>query len=177
MNRALRLFLVVSCLVSHLCAVQSALAAPLLLTPKEGNEGNVKEFFSSNRDKRFLVRIHIWGDVPAPGVYYLPDNTTLLDALGYAGGATGVLSKTEIALSRMIERKEKGGSPQQQTVKLGGDELVDRPDYRDMVLRNGDVVHLDSPAKVDSFFRALTVTSTILGIVTAVLTIYLVTKK
>jgi hypothetical protein len=159
---------------SQIGVTRSAFAAPGLMTPKEQGEGNVREYFSSNREKRFLIRIHIWGDVGLPGVYYLPDNTTLLDALGYAGGGTGVLKKTEIALSRLIDKGAKG---KDQTVHIDGDELVERVDYRDMVLRNGDVIHLDSPPKVDNFVRTLSIVSTGLGIITAVIGVYLVTKR
>jgi hypothetical protein len=170
--------LVYSLIACHLAAIDYAAAAtPTLLTPRESGEGNVREFFSSNREKRFLIRVHVWGDVGLSGVYYVPDNTTLLDALGYAGGATGVLSKSEIALSRMVDRKDGKGASPPQTVRIEGSELVERVDYRDMVLRNGDVIHLDSPQKTDNFMRTLSIISTGLGILTAVLGIYLVTKK
>jgi hypothetical protein len=169
--------LVLALIVCHLAGVQYALGSPILLTPKEQGEGNVREFFSSNREKRFLIRIHVWGDVGLAGVYYVPDNTTLLDALGYAGGATGVLRKTDISLSRVFDRKESKSAGNEQTVKLDGGELVERLDYRDMVLRNGDVIHLDSPPKADNFLRTIGIISTGLSILTAVLGIYLVTKR
>ncbi len=167
-------------IVSHTGALRYAHGAPVLITPKEQGEGNVREFFSSNREKRFLIRVHIWGDVSAPGVYYLPDNATLLDALGYSGGSTGVLSKTEISLSRIYDTRESKDAKiaaNQKTVRIDGEELVEQVSYRDMVLRNGDVIHLDSPPKVDTFMRTLSIFSTFLGIITATISVYLVTKK
>jgi hypothetical protein len=168
--------LVLTLIASHLGALEYVHGAPVLLNPKEQGEGNVREFFSSNRDKRFLIRIHLWGDVGLAGVYYLPDNTTLLDALGYAGGGTGVLAKTEISLSRVVESKQDKAVRTEQTVKIGGDELIEKVDYRDMVLRNGDVIHLDSPPKTDHFMRALGIISTLLGITSTIIGVYLVTK-
>ncbi len=164
-------------IVSHLSAIDYAYAAPVLITPKEQGEGNVREFFSSNREKRFLIRVHVWGDVGLAGVYYIPDNTTLLDVLGYAGGATGVLQNTQISLSRVFETRDPKTKPTEQLVQLEGGELVRRVDYRDMTLRNGDVIHLDSPPKADTFMRTLSIVSTFLGILTAGIGIYLVTKK
>lgn len=175
-NWCLRL-LIPLLVLSQVGVVRTAGGAPVLITPKEQGEGNVREYFSSNREKRFLIRIHIWGDVGSAGVYYIPDNTTLLDAVGYAGGASGVLKDTEITVSRVFESKEGKSKASEQVVRLEGDELVQRLDYRDMVLRNGDVIHLDSPPKVDNFMRTLSVVSTVLGILTASIGIYLATKK
>lgn len=179
MNTSLwfRRTLVLSLIVCHLAAVEAARAAPVLMTPREQGEGNVREYFSSNREKRFLIRIHLWGDVGLAGVYYIPDNTTLLDAIGYAGGTTGVLSKSLIALNRVFERKDVKVAANQQTVRLDGTELMERVDYRDMVLRNGDVIHIDSPPKADNFMRTLGIVSTGLSIITAVIGVYLVTKR
>jgi len=164
-------------IVSHVGGLTYARAAAVLITPKESGEGNVREFFSSNRDKRFLIRVHVWGDVGLAGVYYIPDNTTLLDVLGYAGGATGVLKNTQISVSRIFESRDPKTKPTESLVQLEGEELVRRTDYRDMVLRNGDVIHLDSPPKSDNFIRTLSIVSTVLGILTAGIGIYLVTKK
>src|SRR5580704_1805588 len=61
--------------------------------------GSVREFYSSNHENRMLIRVQFWGDIGLAGIHYIPDNTTVLDLVGYAGGPGGVLEKSTITVN------------------------------------------------------------------------------
>ncbi len=132
-----------------------------------------REYYSSNKDNRFLIKVHLWGDIPLSGIHNVPDNTTLLDLIGYAGGPTGYLAESTITVTRVA--KEKDSYPQ--SVKVEGKELVSNNTYRNMPLKAGDVIYMEAPPKSDTLIRNLTIIGAVLGIITASAAVYLVAKK
>ncbi len=165
-------------LVFSLCLTHIALAA------EEGASdsfslGNfrtsVREFYSSNRENRFLIKVHVWGDSPQTGIYYIPDNSTMMDIVGLTGGPMGIFEKTVITVTPTVATANKKDRPS--LVKIEGREILDNAELRTLPLHNGDVIHFDSPAKTDHLLRTLTIVSSFLGVITAGMSIYLVTKK
>lgn len=136
---------------------------------------SVREFYSSNRENRFLIKIHVWGDSPQTGIYYIPDNSTMMDIVGLTGGPMGIFERTVITVTPTQAAPSKKERPS--IVKIEGREILDNAEFRTLPLHNGDVVHFDSPAKTDNLLRTLGIVSSILGVITAGASIYLITKK
>jgi hypothetical protein len=142
-----------------------------LLNPERGN---VKEFYSSNRDNRLLVRIHMLGDTSS-GIYYVPDNSTLLDVFGYAGGQQGVFADTKMLIYRVTNNKNK--RPEETETKVTGRDLLTEAALRNYRVQNGDVIFVDSPPKSDTLLRTLTIVSSILGIISGSAAIYFIATR
>ncbi len=138
--------------------------------------GNVREYYSSNWQNRFRIRIQLWGDVPLSGTHYVEDKATLLELLGYAGGTTGVLSKTDISVVRLTQNSAEKINIRPDTIRIRGTDLMSGK-FRDFQLAQGDMIYVDSTPKTDTFLRVLTVTSSILGIVASSIALYFVFNR
>lgn len=138
-----------------------------------------REFFSTNKENRFLIKVHVWGDTGLAGIHHIPDNSTLLDVMGFAGGPTGYLDETTITLTRTVKEKDKDKNKEterDETFRMGGKELLANASYRNMPLANGDVIYLEAPPKVDQLTRNLTIVSTIFSILATAGAVYLIAK-
>src|SRR4051794_33092115 len=62
------------------------------------------EFFNTNLDQRLTIQIQVVGGVLAPGVYHIPDTSTLIDALSLAGG-----TNPNSDMSKVHVRRTEGG--------------------------------------------------------------------
>lgn len=134
---------------------------------------NVREFFSFNKDNRFVIRVHVWGDVPGSGIYYIPDNAKLLDVMGYAGGPMGVLKDSDVTIYRTAARDDKES---RDPIEVSGSELLS-DSYRDMPLRDGDVIHWTVPPKVDHTMRTLTIISLVVGFISTTALVYMAVRN
>ncbi len=137
--------------------------------------GNVREFYSSNPENRLSVRVHVWGDVGGTGIYYVPDNTTILDLMGYAGGPAGVLPKADINLTRINAGPDRPTRPYQ-TIRFNAEELI-REDFRNLRVASGDVVYVEGVPKTDNLLRTLSIIGAVTGIISTSLTLYLILRK
>jgi hypothetical protein len=156
----------------------------LLDTPGGGPDNYIahdREYFSTNRENRFLIKVHVWGDVWLSGIHNVPDNSTLLDVLGFAGGPTGYLADSNITVTRAgmdkAKPKERERDPYPQTVKFEAKELVTNSSYRNMPLKDGDVIYLEAPPKVDTLSRNLTIVATVFSILATAGAVYLIAKQ
>ena len=136
--------------------------------------GTAREYYTSNKDNRFLIKVQVWGDSPLPGIHYIPDNTTLLELLGYAGGVGGSdYASSKITLAHTSLTANDGPSE----MRVSGDDLFKKPDVRNTRLKNGDVIHIEAGGKSDTFMKTVGVISAILSVVAAAAALYLVAKK
>lgn len=93
-----------------------------------------QEDFSFQRDSRLLIEIHVWGEVNKPGLYRIPDGSTVLDAISAAGGPTQYAALSRVRLSRPADIK-----PRAQRIDL--DRYIDGRDTTGLpVLRPGDMI-------------------------------------
>ena len=46
------------------------------------------EYFNTNLDQRLSIEIQVVGGVGSPGIYHIPDTSTIVDALSLAGGTS-----------------------------------------------------------------------------------------
>ncbi len=54
---------------------------------------------SFQRDSRLLIEVHVWGEVNRPGLYRVPDGSTVLDAISMAGGPTQFANLSKVRLT------------------------------------------------------------------------------
>jgi len=59
------------------------------------------EYFNSNKDQRFTIRVNFVGGVQNPGIYHLPDTTNLVEALSLAGGTINDADLSKVYVKRM----------------------------------------------------------------------------
>jgi hypothetical protein len=137
--------------------------------------GNVREFFSWNKDNRFVIRIHVWGDISLSGIHYVPDNSTLLDVVGYAGGPTGLLAGSKITINRFSNTKDR--KPEELEIQIDGKRMVSETKFRNYPVQDGDVIYLESPPKADNFMRNLAIISTVLGIISTSATLFILARQ
>lgn len=52
------------------------------------------------------IRIQVWGEVRAPGIYYVTPSTNIVEAISFAGGPTSRSDLSNVRLVRAIKGKE-----------------------------------------------------------------------
>jgi hypothetical protein len=122
------------------------------------------------------IEVSIWGYVKLPGKYVIPEGSTFVDLISYAGGPSPEANLDDIRLFR----------PKNDTLKVTKDELI-KLDYNDLfwekeiksgvnrnvVIKPGDVIIF--PGSPRYFFRdnltlILSITSTMLSIALIIIT-------
>jgi hypothetical protein len=78
-------------------------ATPLRLKRREVPISPSSEYYSTESDAGVLVRVNIWGEVSKPGVHFLPEGTTIFQAISSAGGPLASADKGDIELLRGVE--------------------------------------------------------------------------
>ncbi len=78
----------------------SRLVAEPYVQPDELPKRSGSEFFTTKPGAKVLVSVNIWGEVFQPGVHFIPVGSKLTDALGSAGGPTGLANMPNIRLVR-----------------------------------------------------------------------------
>ncbi|MBU1357027.1 MAG: SLBB domain-containing protein [Candidatus Edwardsbacteria bacterium] len=58
-----------------------------------------KEEFYMDSGQRLLIEVHVWGEVNSPGMYRVPDGSTVLDLMSRAGGPTQYAALSRVRLS------------------------------------------------------------------------------
>jgi DNA uptake protein ComE-like DNA-binding protein len=71
-----------------------------LLEDRKNIQRSQAEYFNTNKDQRFEVKVNMVGGVQMPGVYHLPDNTNLLEAIALAGGTVNNADLTNVYIKR-----------------------------------------------------------------------------
>jgi len=64
-----------------------------------------KESYSMNANQQLLIEVHVWGEVNRPGVYQVPDGSTVLDVISAAGGPTEFAALSRVRLSHTPEHR------------------------------------------------------------------------
>ena len=140
-----------------------------------------REYYPTNTDGRFLIKVQLWGDAPLSGIHHVPDNSTLLDLLGFAGGPSGRLSNAKVFLKRrkysLLEGKTESDAGahqpvQWQTLELDGTELLEKASVKNYALASGDIVYLEVEKERDTFVRDVTIVAAITGILSTILVSY-----
>ena len=76
--------------------------------PSLGGGGSMRdgaEFFAGRIEGKPLIKIHLVGGVHNPGVYHVPIDTNIAEALSYAGGAVEGASLEEIHVRSILGSK------------------------------------------------------------------------
>ena len=127
------------------------------------------EYYSSNKENRFLIRVMLLGEVGATGIHYVPDNTTLLDLVALAGGPQSYLDETKIAVHHAPTKIQVQLPP---PFEVRADELITNPKYFSFPLANGDTITISGPPKADPFLKTLNLIGAVVGTISGLATIY-----
>ena len=93
-----------------------------------------KDNFYLGQNQQLEIEIHVWGEVNTPGVYRVPDGSTVLDVISKAGGPTEYAALGRVKISHAL-----GHAPRTEKVNLDKYLNKDRADSL-MVMRPGDAV-------------------------------------
>lgn len=100
-----------------------------------------QEEASFQRDARLLIEVHVWGEVNKPGLYRVPDGSTVLDAISLAGGPTQFASLSKVKLTH-----PSGSKPRRQKIDL--DRYAEgRGEAELPVLKPGDMITVPRNAR------------------------------
>jgi protein involved in polysaccharide export with SLBB domain len=97
------------------CVFGAPLHAEPQVQPDELPKRPSAEYFTTKPGAKVLVSVNIWGEVFQPGVHFVPVGAKLTDALGAAGGPTGLANMPNVRLvrdqtERYLDLFEQGGS-------------------------------------------------------------------
>jgi hypothetical protein len=122
--------------------VMSALAGPVLA--QEG-KGFAKDNFYMDAGQQLMIEVHVWGEVNKPGLYRVPDGSSVLDVISTAGGPTQYAALSRVKLTHIQTQ-------QPRTVKIDLNDYLseDKPDSLP-VLKPGDTVMV--PRNLRSFWK------------------------
>lgn len=70
------------------------------LLPAQDTPSFKKEEFYMDAGQRLLIEVHVWGEVNNPGMYRVPDGSTVLELISRAGGPTQYAALSRVRLSR-----------------------------------------------------------------------------
>lgn len=118
------------------------------------------EFLSGQDYGDTLMRVSLLGAVGKPGMHMVPANSSFASLLSYAGGPTVEADVENIS----IKRGKKGNY---EVLEYDLKEFMKDPSKKDLTLRPNDIVYVPQKDKFlsEGALRALTITSTILGII------------
>lgn len=124
------------------------------------------EFLSGQDYGTTLMRVHLLGAVGKPGAHMIPNDSSLTGLLSYAGGPG---PKAEIG-SITIKRTTKNGY---EIIEYDLEKFLNVKEMRDFKLRPNDIIHVPHKKEFlsDNSLKALTVVSTVLGIVVSAIVI------
>ena len=120
------------------------------------------EFTTSNSKQRLLVKVQIWGDVNSPGVYYVPDITSLIELISLAGGPVGSIDDLEVKASRKILGKKALSET------FEGEEFLTSVKAGKWVMQPDDVVYVQAQGSTEGLLKTLSIVSAITGTITSV---------
>jgi hypothetical protein len=113
----------------------------LALAPLAALAAAGQDDISFQRDSRLLIEVHVWGEVNKPGLYRVPDGSTVLDAISLAGGPTQFAALSKVKLTH-----PEGVSPRRQKIDL--DKYSDGRNGGDLpVLKPGDMITVPRNAR------------------------------
>lgn len=129
----------------------------------------------SDKDK-VNIEVSVWGYVKLPGKYIIPEGSTIVDLISFAGGPTNEANLDDIRLFRA----------KNDTLKINRDELI-KLDFNDLfwekdiksgvsrniVIKPGDVLVFPGSPKYyfrDNLTLILSITSTMLSIALIIIT-------
>ena len=151
-----------SVIIHSLCL---ALLLPHTLIAQSGKGSN--EYFTTNPKGRLLIKLQVWGDVSAPGIYNVPDTTTLVELMGHLGGPQGSLGDVKVIIRRLVEED---GSFRRQIAEFSGEDLLTSDEAASVILKQDDIIYVESGM---TFMEGMSVVNGVTGVINSVLLLYL----
>lgn len=152
--------------------VHDAFAVDLqLLDDRKGIQRSQAEYFNTNKDQRFEVKVNMVGGVQMPGVYHLPDNTNLLEAISLAGGTVNNADLSNV----YVKRPTTGGTFE--TFHYDLSKMVADKDQHLPPIGDHDTVLVETSNASQNWVLTLTILTTVLGIMATGYVFYQANKK
>lgn len=150
-------------LISFLLSIPTSAFAQLFSPQEDIYRSRISEFFYQRSTRDILKPVKLLGLVNKPGLYHIPESTTLTGLLAISGGPTPDANVSKIVVAR------KDGTIEKRDLM----EIVE--DRNDVLLKDGDTVIV--PRKREYLSSSLATTLIALAsIVTAALTVHTATK-
>jgi hypothetical protein len=93
-----------------------------------------RDDFYLGQNQQLEIEVHVWGEVHAPGVYRVPDGSTVLDVISKAGGPTEFAALGRVRISHTLGQKPR-------TLKINLDGYLNKEKTDSLlVMRPGDAV-------------------------------------
>jgi hypothetical protein len=100
-----------------------------------------KDSFYLGQNQQLEIEIHVWGEVNIPGVYRVPDGSTVMDVISKAGGPTQYAALGRVKISHAL-----GQTPRTEKANLDRYLNQERTDSL-IVMRPGDAVMVPRNAR------------------------------
>jgi protein involved in polysaccharide export with SLBB domain len=125
-------------------------------------------------DVRIRIRVNITGSVRQPGAYYLDPTSTLVDALGQAGGAGAEIDLGVVGGASDPTRIRLVRDGSTQIVNLSPDQAS--PEVLAMLAQSGDWIHV--PPRARSRTRDnITFAASFVGLITSVISVVILATR
>lgn len=158
--------------IGGLITIVALLLVPIARAQEGGLKGS-SEYFSANRTGRLLIDVQVWGDIALPGIHHIPDTTSIVELLGFVGGAKGDLKDAKLR----IRQKSKEGKGYQ-TIEFAGEELLDNKKAAETLLQSGDIIYVEAKSSEDKFMNRVNIITAVASLITSiVVTIFLIQDK
>jgi DNA uptake protein ComE-like DNA-binding protein len=141
-----------------------------LLDDRRNIQRSQAEYFNTNKDARFEVKVNMVGGVQLPGVYHLPDNTNLLEAIALAGGTVPNADLSNV----YIKRQEPNGTFETFHYDVG--KMVADKDVHLPPIGDHDTVLVETSNANQNWVLALSILSAALGVLATGYVFYQSTK-
>jgi polysaccharide export outer membrane protein len=93
-----------------------------------------RDDFYLGQNQQLEIEVHVWGEVHSPGIYRVPDGSTVLDVISKAGGPTEFAALGRVRVSHAL-----GQHPRTARIDLDRYLNKDKADSL-LVMRPGDAV-------------------------------------
>lgn len=115
------------------------------------------EFFNTNPEQRVMIKLNLVAGVGIPGIYHVPDNTNLLEAISLAGGGASNADLSEV----YVRRETPDGT---KTFEYNLDSVMKNPKTPFPKLENFDTIYVKQDNSQQAWMSRLTLVSLVLGI-------------
>ncbi len=117
------------------------------------------EYFNSNRDQRFEIKVNLVGGVQTPGIYHLPDTTNLIEAISLAGGTV-----TNADLGNVYVKHPTPSGFETHHYDLS--KIISNPEMKFPQITDRDTILIETTNTSQNLVVALSIIGSVLGILT-----------
>lgn len=140
------------------------IALPSDVKDIEKHSGSI--FYNNSVRNKFLIPVHMWGDIKQSGLHFIPTDTTLIKGLSLAGGPSNSANLNDI----VVIRNSPDGKFKETSFDLsdGGDAKAHQ-----FKMESGDTVFI----RKETFYENRNYYTSLIGIFLTVLSTFVIVQK